>query len=309
MIADRQCRQSRLTQFAGSRARAWLSAIAAVAASLFVAATVPAAQANWGGESDCNGKARPENEHCYAVAEWKPNVDKNIRDVWSYITAQDVRFSLRGSPPGFEDFTTMETWVGWAVPGNAVDEPESENKWVEAGESYEGSAECHPFWAAEYGASYPGGEEQKFPTEDLKELCASKVNQLFKFVQNPSSGEVCVYYNENLLKCTPADALPAGPFTDLESGDEIAQHYEPVGIKGYSESYALGGINNRWRGLKAAEDIKYPEATCYEGNDEGYVVFSAGKADCNPSKCNPEPCRRGGEELDVVRAGQSAKRV
>jgi hypothetical protein len=273
--------------------------IAIVAVSLFAAGLVPAAQANWGGESDCNGKAAPENEHCYAGTTWEPNVHKNIRDVWSYVTAEDARFSPLGSPSGFENFTTMESWMSWSIPGTTVEEPESEEKWVEGGEEYPGQGECHPFWAAEFGEHNPNyvGEEEQFPREFSEELCASKVHQLFKFVKNASSGEVCVSYDENLLRCTPASALPSGPFTDVESGNEIAEHNEPLGIKGHIESFAEGGIDNRWHGLKRASLHREPEATCVGGDSEGTVEFSAGKDDCNPPKrCEPRRCLEENEE-------------
>src|SRR5271169_129512 len=109
-----------------------------------------AARANWGGVSNCGWKEEPVLEHCYATTVWLPNVHKNIREVWTYVTAEDVRFGKIPNPT--QEFTTMETWVSWAVPGTKVEEPITNVKWVEGGLSYQPNdfpeedhaGECHP---------------------------------------------------------------------------------------------------------------------------------------------------------------------
>ncbi len=240
------------------------------------------AEANWGGRSNCGWKVEPILEHCYALTNWEPNEHKDIRDVWSYLTAEDVDFGER--PEAFEEFTTIETWAGWAIPGTRVEEPEvNPEKWVEAGEVYgehvsaERAQQCHPFWAAEFGKNKEreelGGEEYISET-----LCPSVAHQLVKFVKSPTSGEVCGYYDEELEACTPAADLPTGPFTELQSGNEESLFNYPTGIKGFTESFAVGGVDDRWDGLAKAQGEFFTDATCETNDGIGDVSFTGGGA-------------------------------
>jgi hypothetical protein len=271
------------------------------------------AHANWGGESNCGWKEEPILEHCYSTTQWRPNVHKNIREVWTYVNGEDARFGQMPEPP--EEFTTMETWVSWSKPGIKVEYPlAGPDKWVEAGENYGGldgevaAGECHPFHAAEFGENskreYLGGEE-----EVLNVVCPSTKKQFFKFVKSPTSGEVRVFSGSNEIARTPEADLPSGPFTDLESGNEEATSNYPLGIKGSTESFAKGGKEDRWVGKVGSKELFYPQATCVNGDRLGTVEFSGG-GDCpDTEKGTPFKQEEEGEGPEEGAARQQSVRT
>jgi hypothetical protein len=236
------------------------------------------ALANWGGDSggECGYRAYSPDEHCYAATKWEPNVHKNIRQVWAYVTATDAALPP-ALPHSTEEFANYETWVSWAEPGEIVEYPHSEREWVEAGLQFTAEG-CHTFWEYEFGIGTTKGEkavDEGFAPAG-EGVCEGTRHQLFVFEKAPSTGEVCVTANSDRLACSPGPDLPSEAFTQLESGMEIAFTNPPAALQGAVEPFATGGTDGRWKGpYRHATAWFDNEATCSHGNEYGFLEFSA----------------------------------
>lgn len=270
---------------------------------------------SWG-----NGCAPTTYAHCYTLAEWSPNAHKHVDAVWSYLTAENVHFGHlplgEGTATEEPEFVTMETWASWAVPGKIVEEPVNEEVWVEGGMQWSGNpVSCHYFMDDEF---FHKELEHQYSVP-----CESHQNVYVEFDKRSGQGSeltggqpgenVCVFIDSNIIGCAAGaeepGALPPGPFTELNTGMEIATGYEPKGFKGKSESHAEGGLEQEWRGRLHAEDWFEEGATCYENlyGEKGSIEFSAGLENCPvadrygiPGHEREEPCASCAKAFDAL---------
>lgn len=247
--------------------------------------------ASWGAHGECEGKAEPENRHCYVGEEWdmsgKGESGKG-EEVAGADTEQQNNYMWipEWNSEGHEHFITNEEWVSlplWNSKG------EETRKWIETGIMGGdcGSSECLSWFYA-----YSEGPKKLHVIEDIWAI--EPATWAYFGPQALGHGEWCIYIEPNWevqYACVSGVGF-SNYATGLQVGMEAAESQQPGSAAKSAVNYTAASNGER-RTWNTGEPFKRGTTMCWSRFNGGgehygninYWTYSGGGEGSGPPGC------------------------